>query len=356
MEKSANESKMLLSKTIDYLRFPLIVGVVMIHARFSEIMIGGVNVLQGDVFIFYTVVSDLFSDVLGRIAVPLFFFVSGFLFFYRSSEFSASVYAGKLKKRVRTLLVPYLLWNLLWILIYVGSKATLPGIDKTVADCSLPDLLSVLIIHPICYQFWFIRDLMVVVLCTPLIYVLVKYGRSCSVIVLGVLWYLDCWPPMTGFSAVAFFFFSVGAWFSLYGRDFVEMAKPFLRRSAFLYMILAVVDVCSKGAGWNVYVHPAGILAGIVLVVSAAAYGLESGRFRVHSFLSRASFFIFAFHALPLALLRKALVTTLHPQGEFAFISLYFFCPVLIVFMGLGGYYLLDKWLPRFTGIITGGR
>lgn len=351
---------MLLSKTIDNLRFPLIVGVVMIHARFSEIMIGGVNVLQGDTFTLYTVVSDFFSDVLGRIAVPLFFFISGFLFFYRSSEFSASVYVGKLKKRVRTLLVPYLLWNLLWVLIYAGSKAALPGIDKTFADCSLSDLLSdllsVLIIHPICYQFWFIRDLMVVVLCTPLIYALVKYGRSCSVIALGVLWYLGCWPLMPGFSAVAFFFFSAGAWFSLHGRNFVEMAKPFLRRSAFLYMILALADVCSKGVGWNVYVHHAGILVGIVFVVSATAYELESGHFRVHSFLSRASFFIFAFHALPLALLRKALVTTLHPQGEFAFLCLYFFCPVLIIFMGLGGYYLLDRWLPRFTGIITGGR
>lgn len=44
---------------------------------------------------------------------------------------------------------------------------------------------------PICYQFWFLRDLIVMILFSPLIYILVKYFRWFSVFVLGVLWYFN---------------------------------------------------------------------------------------------------------------------------------------------------------------------
>ncbi len=51
------------------------------------------------------------------VAVPIFFFISGYLFFKGLEEWNTSVWIGKLKKRVRTLLVPYLVWNLLSILV-----------------------------------------------------------------------------------------------------------------------------------------------------------------------------------------------------------------------------------------------
>ena len=73
-------SDQLLSKTISWLRFPLAVGIVFIHNQMDHIEI------QGEVLDFnnwpivkYTV--DLFSQVLPRIAVPLFFFFSGYFIF-----------------------------------------------------------------------------------------------------------------------------------------------------------------------------------------------------------------------------------------------------------------------------------
>ena len=85
------------SKSIDFLRFPLIVGVVLIHAHFSNVIMNGVNVniLHEYSCPIYDTTSYFFSELIGRIAVPLFFFISGFLFFYRSKEFSLSVYRIK---------------------------------------------------------------------------------------------------------------------------------------------------------------------------------------------------------------------------------------------------------------------
>ena len=69
------------SKTIDFLRFPLIVGVVLIHAHITGMTIKGNDVLRGNSFPVCDTISYFFSEVVARMAVPLFFFISGFLFF-----------------------------------------------------------------------------------------------------------------------------------------------------------------------------------------------------------------------------------------------------------------------------------
>lgn len=56
------------------------------------------------------------------VAVPVFFIISGYFFFYNIKEFNSGVYVTKLKKRGRTLLIPYLLWNLLPVFMIVGGN------------------------------------------------------------------------------------------------------------------------------------------------------------------------------------------------------------------------------------------
>lgn len=68
-------------KVISVIRFPLIIGVVFIHAHFTEV--DGISIYQTSLYPSYTFVSMLLSDVLARIAVPFFFFISGFLFFIK---------------------------------------------------------------------------------------------------------------------------------------------------------------------------------------------------------------------------------------------------------------------------------
>lgn len=63
---------------------------------------------------------DCFSDVIPRICVPLFFVISGLLFF--KDGFSRMIYKRKVSTRKRTLILPYLIWNFfgfLLILVYV---------------------------------------------------------------------------------------------------------------------------------------------------------------------------------------------------------------------------------------------
>ena len=101
-----------LSNTIDFLRFPLIIAVVFIHCDPAPMVIGGKELVEKNTYPIYSLLRWIVSEEVAKIAVPLFFFISGFLFFYRSPSLTISDYVKKLKKRARTLLIPYILWNI----------------------------------------------------------------------------------------------------------------------------------------------------------------------------------------------------------------------------------------------------
>lgn len=89
------------SSVISVLRFPLIVGVVCIHSgmgAFLQYLLGG---------------------ICGKLSVPIFLLISGYLFFREGSyELTKELWISKLKKRIFSLLVPYLLWNFIGYIIY----------------------------------------------------------------------------------------------------------------------------------------------------------------------------------------------------------------------------------------------
>lgn len=352
-------SEEVLSTTIRFLRFPLIVGVVIIHACYTGV-VDGYDLMQGRDFPIYINVSYLFSNIFARLAVPLFFFFSGFLFFYKTVDFVGRTYLSKLKKRFRTVLVPYFLWNLLLILLLFSFQSLVPGLlsgkDKLVVDYTPSDWVSVLLVNPIDYPLWFIRDLMVVFIFSPLLYFLLNVLKCFFILLLGGLWLLGFWDAIAGLNTAAFFFFSVGAYFSIHKRNFVKDLIPFLPISVFLYALLVIVQLCFKEQTWSEYIHKAGILSGIILVITLTARMVSSGKWKVNDFLSCSSFFIYAYHAMPLAIFIKIMLKFIHPHSDGMMLVIYLFCPFVIMFVGLLLYYLTNRYFPRITSVLTGGR
>ncbi|MGD9772520.1 MAG: acyltransferase family protein, partial [Parabacteroides sp.] len=130
------------SDTIHFLRFPLIVGVVFIHAHLSSDF---VNITASDYPVFY-VVNEFVSNILVRVSVPLFFFFSGFLFYYKT-DFNGITYAKKVKSRIQSLLIPYLIWNIFLLALYYfvqkipDINALFSGEKERIADFSVVDYL-----------------------------------------------------------------------------------------------------------------------------------------------------------------------------------------------------------------------
>lgn len=355
----------ILSKTITYLRFPLIVAVVLIHANLSIVNVSGSLLAGENNFPIYDILYHIISDEFARIAVPLFFFFSGFLFFNRTN-FTLLAYYDKLKKRVHTLLVPYLFWNLLVLFAFLLLQLLLPamtsGDNKLITDYSFSDFLAIFWNcrpdgFPMCYQFWFIRDLMVVVVLSPLVYCFVRYLKIVGVILLGLLCCFNLWYNIPGFSSVAFFFFSFGAWFAIHKHNFVVDFKQLRIPLSILYILLVGLSTSFWYSGLFMYsVHFAGIICGLISVVSWTAFGVERNKLVCNNFLAGSSFFVYGYHGLFIALLCKIWMKTFQPATDFVMVSGYVIIPIVVVLLGVAIYYLLHKYLPRFTGIITGGR
>lgn len=355
------------SKSIDFLRFPLIIGVIFIHNYSSTMIVQGTEIGSDSFMPVFHLCSELFSQVIGRVAVPIFFLFSGFLFFM-NVDFNRQTYKRKLKSRFKSLLIPYLFWNTAFLLFYYAASH-LPVLQSWFKGTEYTPgfILSSLwgrigenspMTYPIAYQFWFIRDLMMTVLLSPLIYWIARYTKWYGLGVFAFLWYLEIWPDALqyhGLNITAWFFFFAGACLSIHKKNLVETFQQAALPAYLLYPLLAILDVYTKGQSCNHYIHNAGILLGMIFFLNLTAHFLSKGCWKTNEFLSKASFFVFAIHdPWLLSQFRKIIFKTLHPESDGLLTFTYFLTPALVTLAALGIYILLKRLSPSFLKVITG--
>ena len=228
MKNTIFESERHQSEVINAMRFPLIAMIVLFHLYPPEQSIE-------TPYTSYNAVATFFSaHGVARLAVPAFFLISGYFFFYHLKEWNKTVYAEKLRKRVSTLLIPYLLWNgipilgiiLVRLLIGMNSGDSLNSI-KEFGD-SVGWLRAfwdsgITKGHPFDVPLWYVRDLMVCCVCSPVIFFLVRRLRLIFIIVLGILFLTNTWIEITGFGSRSWFFFSLGAYLSINNMNMVGL-------------------------------------------------------------------------------------------------------------------------------------
>ena len=203
------------SETISIIRFPLIVLIVLIHCQFSNIQVGeDTFVFSLDKYPLYSNVSYFFSKYICAIGVPLFGLLSGFLYFYKVDEFSIGLFRNKTKRRIKSLVIPYFAWNIMVFLFYLAGQSLMPsmGGDRLlITDYTWLDYLNVFWGIddgcPMCFQFWFIRDLIIVSLICPLIYYIARLGGGILIYALLVLWFFDIKIPIPGLNSSVITFF-----------------------------------------------------------------------------------------------------------------------------------------------------
>ena len=360
----------LTSSVIKFLRFPLIAMVVMIHAHFHDISMGGVDYrFDLNQFPIYCNLSFLISKLLASIAVPMFYVFSGYLFFYKQPSFSAKDYLGKLRKRIKTLLIPYIFWNLVVIVFYFLAQTFMPsmisGDNKPIADYAIIDWLKAFWNYnnemPISYPLWFIRDLIVVVLLSPVVYFLVKKSVF-SVIVIGIIWLLGFTTGICGIDITAIFFFSFGSLFSIKKFDFVNFFKKIRVGGYVMSLLLISVEMFlyNKRGSLNllfpdipsIVIYKLCTLSLMASCINIAVATMQKGLLKTNEFLYESNFFIYAYHALPLTLFLKLLIRFINPVSDILAIIIYFSVASITIIFGLMIFAMMRKILPRFTSFI----
>lgn len=363
---SENNEK-LLSDTISWLRFPLIVLVVLIHVPMGN--------WEG------APIASLICEWgiqkgIATVAVPLFFLISGFLYFYKVKTWTIEVYEKKSLARVKTLLVPFLVWSIpatiySWVVCHAGlSAGTFWELHKTpteifwgVLGFFRPDLEGEGLKTPLVAQFWFVRDLFVVCMCAPFWRFLLSKIPKISISFLCAYWFFHQGAEIPGLNTQAVFFFCLGAFFSIRGRNLVSDVSHFggglWVPAALLFWALGLL-AHQQGWDWTFYLalRRLWIVCGIGAIIFLASKGIETGRLTPSPFLAGASFFVFALHyaAWFITPQERLLSMVYAPNSNLSAIIVFFLKPLWQIGLCLLGYWLLSKKLPRVLPYLTGGR
>ena len=227
-----------LSRKIRYITVFAMVGVVFIHSyNFKDnFLTPTTRISEG--FNAAAMFEYFFSNELFRFAVPMFFVISGFLFFF-TYENTARCYVNKLLSRAKSLFVPYVIWAVLaGLLTTTLSQFSFFNDLQVIAERHYDwTQFYMYLIDPSAFQLWFIQQLMLFVVLSPVIYLLIKHTRGFILILFAVLWLID-FNFIINFSAL--FTFSIGAAMAIFGKS-REYTRTENRMQTAIYVVIWVM-------------------------------------------------------------------------------------------------------------------
>lgn len=349
---------LLKTQYINALRFPLAALVVFIHTYNAAWRGAESHVINW--------LGNVLSRTLPTFAVPLFFAISGYLFFLNQPTYSWKGYVEKLHRRFYTLLIPYVCWNVIAFVLYAlkdvsaGQSLHLPPALNLLWGCTPVGSESVNILGwnvmagtaPIQEPLWFVRDLMVIMLCSPLLYALLRRLKWVGLALVAIVYYAGLWPNLGGMTFIGVWFFSLGAWFGLKKYDVGSVLARYWPICIVCFFISFGL-LLSKGSELPVLQHIY-VLSAIVASV-AVVYNVSERWPRDYKW-SKASFFIYAAHNIVLLPLTTALAARVTHQSAIVQGVAFMSCPLIAIAICVVGYAVLQHWLPRTAWVVTGSK
>ena len=352
----------LLSKSFSLIRFPLIVMVLLIHVYEGAIMVNGEMIGTGNAEV-YNFLGRVLSKNLFGLAVPTFYFIAGYLFFL-NEEFNKQVYLKQIKKRFKSLVIPYLFWNfwmILFMLFYqfVGNKVGFHFAGKQIVDYTMIDFFKCFWnigsgIYPICFQLYFLRDLILVSILSPVFYWLIKKGKVIFMLLLTVMYVADVnWHFFPGISPV--FYFCLGASYRLLNWKWIDGFKSSISKASCLFIGLFPLIFFLNNYNYSLFVIIFGVIFLLNVVYYLVEHNSEGGKIeKALLWLSPMSFFVYCFHEPIQGLIKKVLYMLLQPSSDAILVLLYFLCPLLTILLAIIIFKLMSRYCPKILRVING--
>lgn len=350
-----------LSKKFKALSFVAVILVVYLHSHNQDVRFAS-GKLAGEQSYFVLFVENFFSRGVARVAAPLFFTISGFLF-YNSFDFTMGGIIKKFKKRFNNLCIPYFFWSILGML-FILLLQLIPWsknffTKELIIHYSFSELLLTIFLNPIPYQLWFVRDLIMLTICSPIIWYLTQFTRGAWLIILVVLWIV---APKTFelFSNEALFFFSAGCALVLDkdGLIYHKFSKDFTYLFLALWLLTLLLISYLLTLKQDVFIvnmlNNLGIITGILSIWSLYDF-LNQEYLIKYSALFGYSFFIFVFHEPLLTILIKGMFYILG-KTDFSSLLIYIVAPLVAIGVSILVRYFLKRCTPRLYNFATGDR
>ncbi|MDE6266561.1 MAG: acyltransferase [Muribaculaceae bacterium] len=338
---------------IDFVKVPALMTVILIHCNFTEDHYSAALRHAPQ----FNILLEFLQRNIYSVAVPLFYFISGYLFF-RDGVPDTGGYMAKWKRRIHSLLIPYLLWNIAGLLLFLLKKT--PALEwrfPLYSDMHV-DLVTLLkgfyilpvedAVGPYDFVLWFIRNLLIILPFTPVIGYMFRYLRFMGLIVIiaiGWWWEFEYYSIGAGFM-----FFSIGGYCALLIPDLQTIV-----RHTGLVLAVWIICICGQYLAGTAWMEAAATVAGIFFFISVGGWFVEKG-FRWPQVITTSLFFVYACHGLYASVVRSAVAGIINPAGNLTSLLCYLMIFSVDVAVALLLYLLMRRFAPKLTAVLSGGR
>ena len=343
------------SQTIGLLRWVLIALVVVIHTNLVADS-GAANPAYSELYRWLGNVVWL--------ANPLFYLISGYLFVASRDGFGWKVFVGKCRGRLRTWLIPYLLWNTIFLLFYGVVGLLYPsalGVVPPLNEMTFTDVLRAywsihgddLTSPPIDGPLWFLRDLMVVAAFTPLYFAIIRQHKASIVLPL-----LIASLPHQVWCESSMAYFMVGIWLNVWTLSLSELLRKPVWRPLPVYIAASVALMLSHP--WTEWTTaPLTLirnLFGMTVVARICHRVTLRHPDRDWRVLAEPVFFVFALHSMFARPLTKLSANWLvsHDAGCPLYLTMHLLNAAIALGFSLLVYCLLKRVLPTVCAWLSG--
>lgn len=298
-------------------------------------------------------------DTIGRMAVPMFFILSGITFF---KGYDNKKYVKKIKSRVYTLVIPYVLWNTIWMIFeavcsYSFLSQYFVGREPFVLSAS--NIIKGIFFHGYNGPFWFVFNLIVFSLAAPLIYCLIR-NKYIGIVSVALLTVLGCFgiriPSEVFFDPTSIVFYMIGAIIGKHYFGFtIKEPKKVVKYGAVVFFVAYLIF---SAVFYSQIVKLRFMFNVVFFTLTAVAMwnitDLFFEKLKPRKIYTR-SFAIYAIHVNIVAIFVKLIVILL-PKGEWMVIPNFILSALLTLVTINIICCFMEKFLPKPYAILMGNR
>lgn len=335
------------SRKITHINFILVLLIVILHSNCLRFI--------SDTSFIITKMYKIIS-IMCDASVPAFFMLSAYLF-YRNFDFSKI--KEKYKSRFFSLVIPYFFWSV-FFLIYYELICFIPNINilfNNSFDLSRNHIFQNIIMANCAEGMWFVRDLIIYSLFSPVIYFIMKRSQKVNYIVIFICLVINLVCDF-GYSNPIFWLpiYLFGANLGIHNK-FYDMKENIVKYQKYklliltgLYIFVAIMLSFFEESSKMYYIYR--MISPFILLSILDLFNLY--KYEIYG-IEKISFFIYCIHLPVLKVVRKLLFIIL---GYNSYVSIIIYILTVISTLLLINIIskTINKMVPKFYKLITGSR
>ena len=289
----------------------------------------------------------------------MFFFFASYLQFSKNDS-----YPVLLKKKAKSLFVPYILWTIITVLLYFIAQSIpqaapfFQNTNNTVRNWSFFDWVKVFTYHknelPLVYQFWFLRDLMIFIIISPVLKFLCKKLPGMILFFVPICMLKEI-PVFVTVSYSALFYYLAGYYCVEYKIDFFKIADKI---KIYEYLVLIILSVVFSLVFDGKYAFGTiSTFISCLFFLKISFYFVRSEKvYGILKYFAGFSFWLYAVHAPFIStVINKISQRIISLHGILCLVQ-FLLAAFLTITIGLVLGILLKKICPKLFALLTGGR